>query len=850
MKKNPYRRQFFYLCLSNNNRLVLSMFISVILISGMFTQAAKAEDYFNPNALDKRGMQGIADVDMLSVFSQSQGQLPGDYSVDIYINNDFIGLNKVNFIVGNDKQLLPEVTKQQLVEWGVNQNSSTELIAIDNETVITDLQSYIPDATTKFDFPQQKLFINIPQAAMKATARGYVSPELWDQGIPAFTLSYGFTGSKTWHDAQEDQHAEFLTLRSGLNMGAWRLRNYSVYSKNEGNQHWDTISTYLERDVAFLRSQMTLGITNSAGDIFESFQFTGARLASDESMLPYSLRGFAPVVRGIAQSNAKVTIRQSGSIIYQTYVSAGPFEITDLYPTASSGNLNVTVEEMDGSLQTFVTPFSSVPIMQRDGQLKYSLSGGKYRANVSTAKEPNFIQSTLIYGLPWNTTLYGGGLYSNDYNALALGVGLNLRGAGAFSVDVTQAHAEFGVGKQSQYHGQSYRFQYAKNLLSSGTAITLAGYRYSTDGYYDFSEANDYYNPQNRINKRSRMQANISQSLNNYGSIYLSGYQQNFWNHSGKEKTIGTGYNTNWNSVTYGVNYTYSSSPGYQNSNQIFAFNVSVPLDAFLPNSRVNTNMSSDNKGASNMQLGISGNVMDNALSYNVQQSYGNKGENGSANAAVAYKGRNGTVNSGYSYSGDSQRLNYGVQGGLVLHGDGLTLAQSLGETLAIVRAPEAGDVVVQNATGVSTDAKGYAVVPYLMPYQRNRVQLGVDSLSDNVDLVNSSANVVPTRGAIVWADFKTQVGFRALIKLYLQGSTVPFGATATIIAGNKSGSSDVSSGIVGDNGEVYLNGLPEKGRLLVIWGKRPEQQCEADFSLPKNKDTPVLQAISVCTIK
>ncbi|AJJ12638.1 hypothetical protein CH64_614 [Yersinia rohdei] len=850
MKNTHYNRKLSYLCLSKNNSLSFSMLISAIFISGTLSKMAQAEDYFNPNALDKRGMQDIADVDTLSVFSQPQGQLPGEYKVDIYINNDFIGLNSINFIAGNNGQLLPEVTKQQLIEWGVNPNSSSELIALADESSTTDISNYIHGSTTQFDFSQQKLLINIPQAAMKTTARGYVSPDLWDQGIPAFTLSYGFTGSKTWQDTQEDQHAEFLTLRSGLNIAAWRLRNYSVYSSNEGKQHWDTISTYLERDVAFLRSQMTLGITNSPGDIFESFQFTGARLASDESMLPYSLRGFAPVVRGIAQSNAKVTIRQSGSIIYQTYVPAGPFEITDLYPTSASGNLNVTVEELDGSTQTFVTPFSSVPIMQRDGQLKYSLSSGKYRASFPTTKEPNFVQSTLIYGLPWNTTLYGGGLYSNDYYALALGAGLNLGDAGAFSVDVTQSNTKLGEEKQSQYQGQSYRFQYAKNLLSSGTAITLAGYRYSTEGYYDFSEANDYYQPQARTNKRSRMQVNISQSLNNYGSIYLNGYQQDFWNYSGKEKTIGAGYNTSWNSVTYGVNYTYSSRPGNQRSNQIFAFNFSVPFDAFLPNSRVNTSMSSVNNGATNMQVGVSGNAMENALSYNVQQSYGNKGENGSANAAVAYKGRNGTVNSGYSYSGDSQRLNYGVQGGVVLHGDGVTLAQTLGETLAIVRAPEADDVVVQNASGVSTDAKGYAVVPYLTPYQRNRIQLGVDSLRDNVDLVNSSASVVPTRGAIVWADFKTQVGWRALIKLNLRGTTVPFGAIATLMTEDKLDSSNVSSGIVGDNSEVYLNGLPDKGRLLVIWGKRPEQQCEADFSLPKNKDISVLQIISECTIK
>ncbi|HBE9180243.1 TPA: fimbrial biogenesis outer membrane usher protein [Serratia fonticola] len=852
MKNNIYNRKISYFLFSESNLLKLTMLFSAILFSGSYSEVVLAEDYFNPNALDKRGPQGIADIETLSIFSQSKGQLPGEYVVDIYINNDFVGLNHLNFVADSKGQLLPEVTKQQLVEWGVNPNSSSELLSLGSESPITELQRYIADASTQFDFAQQKLFISIPQAAMKATARGYISPELWEQGIPAFTLSYGLTGSKTWQYAQEDQHAEFVTLRSGFNLGAWRLRNYSVYSQNEGDQHWNTISTYLERDISFLRSQMTLGITNSPSDIFEGFQFNGVRLASDESMLPYSLRGFAPVVRGIAQSNAKVTIRQGSSIIYQTYVSAGAFEITDIYPTSASGNLDVTVEELDGSTQTFVTPFSSVPIMQRDGKLKYSFSSGRYRASFPTSKEPNFVQSTLIYGLPWNTTLYGGGLYSSNYYALALGAGLNLGEVGAFSADITQANTEFGISSQSQsqFNGQSYRFQYAKNLLNTGTSITFSGYRYSTEGYYDFSEANDYYHPQTRANKRSRMQANISQTLNTYGAVYVNGYQQDFWNHSGKEKTIGGGYNTSWNSVTYGINYTYSSLPGNQSTNQILSFNLSLPFDAFLPSSRINTVMSSDNKGASNMQIGISGNTMENALSYSVQQSYGNKGENGSANAAVTYKGRNGTVNSGYSYSGNSQRLNYGLQGGLVLHADGLTLAQSLGETLAIVRAPDADDVVIQNATGVSTDANGYAVVPYLMPYQRNRVQLSVDSLSDNVDLVNSSTSVVPTRGAIVWADFKTQVGWRALIKLELQSGSVPFGAIATLMDGDKSGSATMSNGIVGDNGEVYLSGLPEKGRILVVWGKRPDQQCEGDFSLPKSKDVSVLQVISACTLK
>lgn len=56
------------------------------------------------------------------------------------------------------------------------------------------------------------------------------------------------------------------------------------------------------------------------------------QLASDDNMLPNSQRGFAPTVRGIANSSAIVTIRQNGYVIYQSNVPAGAFEINDLYP--------------------------------------------------------------------------------------------------------------------------------------------------------------------------------------------------------------------------------------------------------------------------------------------------------------------------------------------------------------------------------------------------------------------------------------------------------------------------------------------------------------------------------------
>jgi outer membrane usher protein len=50
----------------------------------------------------------------------------------------------------------------------------------------------------------------------------------------------------------------------------------------------------------------------TSGDIFDTVRFRGVRLYRDMQMLPNSRRNFTPIVQGIAQSNALVTIEQNG----------------------------------------------------------------------------------------------------------------------------------------------------------------------------------------------------------------------------------------------------------------------------------------------------------------------------------------------------------------------------------------------------------------------------------------------------------------------------------------------------------------------------------------------------------
>jgi len=821
----------------------IAIIISIICLAG--SKAACAEEWFNPHSLQQ--IDGVSTTINLQDFAQAGGQAPGVWRVDIYLNDNFVDSRDVSFVL-EEGRLRPQLKAADLKAMGVKTKAFPSLASLPSDETITDPGAYIPAADAVLHFNTQRLDISIPQAALTSEARGFVAPETWDQGIPALFANYGFSGSQTHYDGRPGTwSSNFLSLRSGANLGAWRLRNYSTWSDSvSGKSRWNSISTYLQRDIQWLKGQLTAGESSTPSEVFDSVQFRGVQLASDDNMFPDSQKGFAPVIRGIAQSNAQVTVRQNGTIIYQTYVAPGAFAISDLYPTSASGNLEVTIREADGRERRFTQAFSAAPVMLREGRFKYALTAGKYRSQNSNATTPAFAQGTVIYGLPYNATIYGGVLGAEKYKSGVLGAGYSFGQLGSVSVDVTQAQTKFTDRTTRQ--GQSYRIQYAKNINSTGTSVTLAGYRYSTNGFYDFQEANELYTTSHSLwrtghNKRSKTQLNLTQSLSGWGSTYISGYQQNYWGMSGYERNLSLGYNVSLAGITYGLSYTYSRTPGNNPTDQQVAFSMQVPLSKWLPDSWASYNLNTSKNGNTTHQAGLSGTALpDNSLSYSVQQSWGNHGAGGSGSATVDYKGTYGETTAGYNYGKDSRQFNYGLQGAIVIHPYGVTLAQPLGDTVALVRAPGASGVKVQNNTGVYTDWRGYAVVPYLSTYRKNRIALESDTLGNDVDIDTKTQTVTPTQGAVVLASFKTRIGGQALISLMHHGKIVPFGAGVTLES-----QGETISGIVGSDGQVYMSGLPISGKLRVQWGSGNNEKCIASFRLPEQNPGTLKEVNAQC---
>ena len=737
---------------------------------------------------------------------------------------------------GDEEKLVPCLSIEQLASWGVK----TGLFpALKGETSCANL-SAIPQASTDFQFAMQRLVLSIPQAAISAQARGSVPPDRWDEGINAALLNYSLSGANNWakNNNSSNSDSQYANLRPGVNIGPWRLRNYTTWSRDsQGHDAWGTVYTYAQRTIIPLKSQLTLGDSSAPADVFDSMPFRGGQLASDDDMLPDSLKGYAPVVRGIARTNAQVIIRQNGYQIYQSFVAPGAFEITDMYPTGGAGDLDVTIKEADGSEQHFSVPFASLPVLQREGRIKYALTGGQYRSYNGSVDKTPFGQMSVILGLPYGFTFYGGLQESSKYQSLAAGVGKNMGGFGAISSDITQGWSTpYNMPKSN---GQSWRARYSKNFASTGTNFAIAGYRYSTSGYYGMQEVLDSYGDSNALQdrRRNRAELTLSQGLgDNLGSLMLNASHEDYWNSGKAMESWSVGYNNYWHSISYGLTWTLSrngSTGSYSahqsdGKNQMLALNISIPLEKLLPQTWANYGMNASKHNGTTHSVGLNGVAMpNNALNWNIQQGYGTHDVAYTGNMNGDYRGTYGELTAGYSYDKNTDRLNYGIQGGVVAHANGVTFSQPLGETNVLIAAPGAAGVGIQNMTGATTDYRGYTVASNLMPYRKNDVSLITETLPANVDLEQTVKTVVPTRGAIVRANYRASVGVRMLMTLSQRnGQLVPFGAMASVDG------TDHNSFIVGDSGQVYLTGLDPQVNLTVKWGNQSANTCRVHYSI------------------
>ncbi len=286
----------------------------------------------------------------------------------------------------------------------------------------------------------------------------------------------------------------------------------------------------------------------------------------------------------------------------------------------------------------------------------------------------------------------------------------------------------------------------------------------------------DYFNL--FYSKRGQEQISISQQLGNYGTTFFSASRQSYWNTSRSDQQISFGLNVPFGDITTSLNYSYSNNIWQNDRDHLLAFTLNVPFSHWMRtdsqsafrNSNASYSMSNDLKGGMTNLSGVYGTLLpDNNLNYSVQVGNthgGNTSSGTSGYSSLNYRGAYGNTNVGYSRSGDSSQIYYGMSGGIIAHADGITFGQPLGDTMVLVKAPGADNVKIENQTGIHTDWRGYAILPFATEYRENRVALNANSLADNVELDETVVTVIPTHSAIARATFNAQIGGKVLMTL------------------------------------------------------------------------------------
>ncbi|HID7510800.1 TPA: fimbria/pilus outer membrane usher protein [Enterobacter hormaechei] len=793
---------------------------------------------FDPSFISSSYTGGVD----LNRFSRPDAVVEGVYGVDIYLNDTMVMNDRARFARhGKDGEVAACIKPSLLTRLGVDTSS---VIAGAPEADCPTLTELLPGASARFDTEGQRLDLSIPQKYLAHTARDDVPSSEWDSGVAAAFAAYNVNSYSSVNQGYR-YDSLYAGVNSGLNLGGWYFRHNGAWTSQTGDKgKYRAINTFVQHDITPLAGRFLAGQANTSGQLFDTLPFTGVSLTSDDQMLPQSRRGYAPEIHGVAGSRARVTVRQGNSVIYETTVSPGEFVINDLYPSGFGGDLLVTVREADGSEKSFTVPYSSVAALLRPGVHRYEVAAGKYRSDYDGTDGKPLLQALWQQGLTNILTLYGGGQSGEDYHAVQAGAAFDTP-AGAISVDATRSDTRTG---RNSMQGQSYRISYNKLIQDTGSNVTLAAYRFSTDGYLDYATAMQYLDlirheewTGSVYREKERFVASVQQHLGELlGSLYVSNLWQEAWDRKGWQQQYTAGYSNNWGRVNYSLTLNrarYIESGKFENT---WMLSLSVPLGN-SSSTTLSTGLNRDSEGRYAEQAGLSGSAGENnqfnwGLS-GARDSYA--GSSGSASAQ--YRSSLSTLGAGMSVNREGHTLSGSLSGAAVAHPKGVTLTPYTADSYVVVSAPGAAGAHLPQYSDVTLDHWGNAAVPVWSAYSRNEISLDPKGIPSNVELDETSEYTVPRAGAVVLTTFKTERGYPLLVTP-AGGRSLPFGSNVT----NRSGA---SVGLVSQGGEMYVRVPDEDGKLYVTWHDGEKAQtCVVPYHVtPDEQALPLIKQTYNC---
>lgn len=623
---------------------------------------------------------------------------------------------------------------------------------------------------------------------------------------------------------------------AGFNAGDWIFRSRQSYTRSKERATLDVTQSYAQRTFAHWKTVVQLGELDMLSPVLPGTSITGVQLLPEAALQV----GDGPVITGIADSNARVEVRQRGVLLYATVVEAGRFTLSGLPTLSALTDVDVRVIEADGRDHGFTVPAVALAGLVRP-QSGYTVAVGRVRnVELAPGRQP------WVASASWSGALGGWGtgsvaaMAAQDYTALGSSAFVGWRHGTSLSPYVLLSHARdadadgtrrgwhAGLGVQQVLGGQL--------SLTAGVAMQSRAYRELVDVMS--------INADGGTRARYREQANVSLSWSTgwLGSI-SAGYSRAtvFDGRPISRASLSWGRNFRWASVSLNAEHDLAQRDvpddrrdTVEGDTYRVYLSVSVPLGE---RRRARANVQHDRSGE---RIGLSySDSPSETWSYRLGVDRDSWTGRTDSSASAAWLPRYLQTSASYTRSSlGNSSSSLLLSGGVAFHGRGVTVSPyPIQDTFGIVALSDriAGVQIGTPYGPVWTDPWGKAVVAQLTPYVTSLVEVDTNSLPRNMILDNGVVSLEAGRGAVAQLDLETRLSRRIqLLPKHPDGSALPRGTTAfrtnddLVGMVTASGSLFVRDAVDGETLELHL---PDGGVCTLSY--RLDQDEDETVTMP-----------------
>lgn len=772
---------------------------------------------FDLKQLENNGVS----AEVAAFFAKGTRFLPGTHLVGVSVNAGRRQMLPVRFD-GQGAACLDAIVLAQL-----------QVIApVAGDAACIDLQAAYPGTRIELRPASAQMELDLPQSALVGGGG-----DGFERGGRAAILNYDLFTQRSWNRTGGSDYLS-ARLETGFNAGNWVVRSRGDYLRQQSQVRYTQQDSLVQRPLERIAAVLEAGQLAAFSEGYGGIPMLGVQLYGDDAQLQPA-RLTVPI-EGIAQTHARVEVRQRGQVIHRSVVAPGPYRIEDIGVVGQGADLDVEIVEEDGRVQQ-----RRVPAPMAMGNVAqpatFQLGIGRYRPYAGTTLEgqaPWLAHAGYAFDLRPGSRLSLSTLLSSRFQGAyaqtsaslgrraSAGIGLHVSNAGSLGRGhelQVQGNAAFGRGFSAglSWQARSARFRSLEDtlLVPADPAASLP----------DPAQPATPWGAPPATTAQQSVGGSLSWSHPRWGTLSYAGW----YSRADGAHTLGHSLSVSRRIGRASLNLTVQSSR--RDGMSGFA-NLQVPLGAGSLSTRAYRygngsqvlGASYQNRTRADTRYRLEANASNDDLRLAASA--------GRQTAAAALHG-------GVSASNGGQRSAYAsASGGMAVTDDG-TLALSnarIGDTFAVVGIPQVPGVRLTGAGSGTSSALGTVLLPSLAPYRRSQLQLDGRTLPLNRRFGTTTVELALARGSVARPIFASQE-----IRQLMLTITAPDGQPARVGSALYDSSGDFLGTVIGEGNAIVDNERIGQPLFLDIAGGR----CQVHYTAPTrfDPDRPYEEAAATC---